>query len=271
MVWMRPTKLAIETPRWKTEGGQAVAKVSGRCAAIEFVTTMTYVALCVPVQILSSANVAEFYAVVVILLTFAFRRETVAQMNPVGSFSFMMTGKITVQQCVANVVCQLAGACIGAAWVAVWIRNAQDPSIELGSTMGYEGGAGYTRGRIFFAETISSWLYIVTMIQATHPSTRQNAFFGCVFIGLSYYVALSITLGLTGGMINPARSFGTAIIASIKRTSQDPSVPSKELWNRHWMGWVAPLVGGTYAIVTDFFLSNFKQTKNAEAPAWFEV
>lgn len=267
---MTASTLALQKPKF---GG--VRSVNIRNCSIEFFCTMVYVALCVPVQImvtslgLTTADVASFYAIVVVLLTFTFRRETVAQMNPVASGTFLLTGKINVEQCLANIASQLAGGMIGAAWVAMWIRDDQDPTVTLGSTLGYADG--FTRGRLLFAEAMSSWLLIITLVTATNSTTKKNAFFGSLFIGFSYFIALSLTLGLTGGMINPARSFGTAIIASIKRTSQDPSVPSKELWNRHWMGWVAPLVGGTYAIVTDFFLSNFKQAKNAEAPAWFEV
>ena len=268
---MSESTLALQMPKF---GG--VKSVNVRSMSIEFFTTMCYVALCVPVQIMATSlgmgvtDVASFYAIVVVLLTFAFRRETVAQMNPVASGTFLLTGKINVEQCLANIASQLAGGMIGAAWVAMWIRDDQDAAVTLGSTLGYADG--FTRGRLLFAEAMSSWLLIITLVTATNSTTKKNAFFASLFIGFSYFIALSLTLGLTGGMINPARSFGTAVAASIRRRMRSPALAENDLWYRHWICWVAPLVATGFAIVTDFILSKIKTNDtNEEAPAWCEV
>merc|ERR1712164_27595 len=113
-------EMAVKRPTYAKDGFKSV---STRGCIIEFIATMTYVALCVPSQMKygEGFSTAMVYGTVVALLTYAFRKETVVQMNPSVSVAFMATGKITVEQMVANVVSQLAGALIGVCWTCIFI------------------------------------------------------------------------------------------------------------------------------------------------------
>ena len=263
--------MAVKRP---TRAENGFTSVSARGCLIEFVATMTYVALCVPVQMRfgGSFSTAMMYGTVVALLTYAFRKETVAQMNPSVSVAFMATGKITVEQTVANIVSQLAGALIGICWTCIWLTGANDSTGYVGATLGYWNGAN--AGRVFFAESIANWLFLVTVIQATHPSLKQSAFFSSIFIGLAYFIAFMFTGSISGGMINAARSFASSVAGSIRvkgRALPGQTVSTTILWKRHWIAWIAPMTGGAAAIAVDFIMTRFPEKKNTEAPQWLDA
>ena len=52
-------------------------------------------------------------------------------------------------------------------------------------------------------------------------------------IGLAVAVDHLLGVGVTGASMNPARSFGPALIAGF--------------WDNHWVYWVGPLVGAAIA------------------------
>ena len=268
---MPAREMAVKRPTYAKDG---LKSINARGCIIEFVATMTYVALCVPVQMMygNGFTTAVTYGVVVTLLTYAFRKETVAQMNPSVSVTFMATGKITVEQMIGNIVSQIAGALIGVCWTCVWVAGGNDPTGYVGATLGYWGQAN--AGRVFFCETVANWLFLVTIVQATHPSLKQSAFFSSIFIGFAYYVCLLFTGSVSGGMINAARSFASACAGSIRikgRAAPGAVVSTKILWDRHWIAWVAPMAGGAAAIVVDFFMTGFPEKKNTEAPHWLDA
>ena len=267
--------MAVKRPTYAKDGFKSV---STRGCIIEFIATMTYVALCVPVQIRfgEGFSTAMMYGTVVALLTYAFRKETVVQMNPSVTVAFMATGKITVEQMIANVVSQLTGALIGVCWTCIWLTGTNDTSRptagSVGATVGVWGDT--SAGRIFFAETIANWLFLVTIIQATHPSLKQSAFFSSIFIGLGYFISFMFTGYISGGMINAARSFASSVAGTIRLKGRAPpgqTVSTKFLWERHWIAWIAPMAGGAAAVVADFFMTGFPEKKNTEAPQWLDA
>ena len=268
-------EMAVKRPTYAKDGFKSV---STRGCIIEIIATMTYVALCVPVQIRfgEGFSTAMMYGTVVALLTYAFRKETVVQMNPSVTVAFMATGKITVEQMIANVVSQLTGALIGVCWTCIWLTGTNDTSRptagSVGATVGVWGDT--SAGRIFFAETIANWLFLVTIIQATHPSLKQSAFFSSIFIGLGYFISFMFTGYISGGMINAARSFASSVAGTIRLKGRAPpgqTVSTKFLWERHWIAWIAPMAGGAVAIVADFFMTGFPEKKNTEAPQWLDA
>ena len=69
--------MAVKRPTYAKDGFKSVGT---RGCIIEFIATMTYVALCVPVQIRfgEGFSTAMMYGTVVALLTYAFRKEETA-------------------------------------------------------------------------------------------------------------------------------------------------------------------------------------------------
>ena len=57
-------------------------------------------------------------------------------MNPSVTVAFMATGKITVEQMIANVVSQLTGALIGVCWTCIWLTGTNDTSRPTAGSVG---------------------------------------------------------------------------------------------------------------------------------------
>lgn len=83
----------------------------------------------------------------------------------------------------------------------------------------------------FFLETILTFL-LVYVVFGTAVDERTPKI-GALYIGGIIAVAMLLAVPVTGASINPARTFGPALLGGY--------------WNTHWLYWLAPLLGGTAA------------------------
>ena len=101
----------------------------------------------------------------------------------------------------------------------------------LGSNMIGTGSAAATPFGGMVMELIGS-MVLVLVVFATAVDKRNNSspMLPPLLIGLTVTVAHLLLIPYTGTSINPARSFGPAIISGI--------------WKDHWVFWIGPLLGG---------------------------
>ena len=69
-------------------------------------------------------------------------------------------------------------------------------------------------------------------------------------IGLAYLVNSLVGISLTGASMNPARSFGPAVVANI--------------WTDHWIYWLGPLIGAGVAALVYEFVFLQREEENGE-------
>ncbi|KAK4847818.1 hypothetical protein QYF36_006227 [Acer negundo] len=104
---------------------------------------------------------------------------------------------------------------------------------------------GYNTGTALGAEFIGTFMLVYTVFSAIYPkrSARDSHVpvlaplpigFRCVTV---FMVHLAI-IPSTGTRINPARSFGAAVIYNNQKS-----------WDDHWIFWVGPMVGALAAAV----------------------
>ncbi|CAI0471465.1 unnamed protein product [Linum tenue] len=109
----------------------------------------------------------------------------------------------------------------------------------------YGGGAneladGYNKGTGLGAEIIGTFVLVYTVFSATDPKRNARDSHVPVLaplpIGFAVFMVHLATIPVTGTGINPARSFGAAVIYN-----QDKA------WDDHWMFWVGPFIGAAIA------------------------
>lgn len=152
-------------------------------------------------------------------------------LNPAVTFGLLVGGKIDVKRSAAYWVSQLAGAILAAAMVA-WLLGSADVS---GKDLVFKGtpavGKGSTGIQSIGIEAVLTF-FLVFVVYGSAVDSRAPKI-GGLAIGLT--VALDILFGgpFTGAAMNPARTFGPAIIG--------------QQWDHHYVYWIGPLLGGAVA------------------------
>lgn len=149
-------------------------------------------------------------------------------LNPAVTVALWATGRMKTLTALGYVVAQLVGAVIAALLLKTMFAGVS-PQYYLGDTT---LGASVTPGMGILVEAVFTFLLVWTVF-GTMVDKKAASGFGALAVGLIIGVGVMLSLGLTGGAMNPARSFGPALISSH--------------WDTHYVYWVGPLVGGLLA------------------------
>jgi MIP family channel proteins len=149
-------------------------------------------------------------------------------LNPAVTFGVLVGGKIKPLEAVAYWVAQLAGG-VAAGLLLVSLFGADGREIVAKGTP--DLGQGVAPGAGIVIEMVLTF-FLVFVVYGTAVDARAPKI-GGLAIGLT--IALDILFGgpLTGGSMNPARTFGPALASGH--------------WNNHYVYWIGPLAGGALA------------------------
>ena len=167
--------------------------------------------------VVGHAGVALAFAFVVLAMIFALGHLSGAHINPAVTVAFWSAGRFPGREVAAYLLAQCGGA-VAAALALRWILPA---STSAAATV-----PGIPLPQAFAVEWLLSFV-LMFVIMAVATDERVAAGFAGVAVGLT--VGFDAMMGgpLTGASMNPARSLGPAVAASV--------------WNAHWIYWVAPI------------------------------
>jgi MIP family channel proteins len=143
--------------------------------------------------------------------------------NPAVTIAMALTGKLPLGSAAGYIVAQLVGGTVGAALLRVLFT---DMPAGLGATV---LGDGVSVGQgVLLEAVLTFFLVFVIFGMAVDPRAPKHVFGLCIGLVLT----MDILAGgpLTGASMNPARSFGPAVIS--------------KTWADHWVYWVGPILGG---------------------------
>ncbi|KAF9872319.1 MIP family channel protein [Colletotrichum karsti] len=170
--------------------GTQIATSPGASAGVEpNLTVIIFIALCFGVSL--TANVWAFY------------RVSGGLFNPVVTLALIVCGGLPVHRGLLIVPIQIiAGIC------AAGIAEAMFPGpLNVDTVLG--GGTNTAQG--FFIELIlTAQLVFVILMLAVEK--HRSTFLAPVGIGLSFFLSEIVGVYYTGGSLNPARSFGPAVV-----------------------------------------------------------
>jgi MIP family channel proteins len=153
------------------------------------------------------------------------------QLNPAVTFGLLIGGQMDVKKSIAYWISQLAGATTAAYFCTMLIGTTKvlNGTPDIGPGVG--GGPIVTTHQAIIIEAILTF-FLVFVVYGSAVDVRAPKI-GGLAIGLT--VALDILFGgpLTGAAMNPARTFGPALVSGH--------------WNNHIVYWVGPLIGGALA------------------------
>lgn len=152
-----------------------------------------------------------------------------AHVNPAVTISLWATGHVKLLQAIGYVISQLVGAVIAALFLKAIFGGVISPQYFLGdATL----AAGVTPGMGILVEAILTFFLVWTFF-ATVIDKKAVSGFGALMVGFVLAVGIMFAGGITMGALNPARSFGPALVTSH--------------WAGHYVYWVGPIVGALVA------------------------
>ncbi|KAL1292588.1 hypothetical protein HN51_053162 [Arachis hypogaea] len=156
--------------------------------------------------------------------------------NPAVTFGLFLARKVSLIRAILYMVAQCLGAICGVGLVKAFQKSLYTR---------YGGGAnslndGYSTGTGLGAEIIGTFVLVYTVFSATDPkrSARDShvPVLAPLPIGFAVFMVHLATIPVTGTGINPARSFGAAVIFNKDKP-----------WDDHWIFWVGPFIGAAIA------------------------
>jgi len=170
-------------------------------------------------------GVALAYGLTMAVFVSATMNVSGGHLNPAVTLGALVGGKIDLKNAIRYWVSQLIGATV-AAFVCLGLF---DHTTVITGTPQLGGGTSPLGGIVIEAITTFFLVFVVygTAIDARAPKI------GGLAIGLTIALGVLFAGPLTGGAMNPARTFGPALAVSY--------------WNAHYVYWIGPLVGGAAA------------------------
>lgn len=210
-----------------------------RAAFAEFIATLLFIFLGAGTVVvtggliqdgLNSARlvaIALSHGLAIFLLVSMTAKISGGHLNPAVTFGALVTGRISLPKAVMYMAAQLLGAVVGAFLLTVVI-----PTGAQGNLGAHGLGSGVTVGGGLVAEIVLTFA-LVFVVFATAMDPKGLGHLAPVAIGMTVLVDHLFGVPVTGASMNPARSFGPALVGGV--------------WDNHWIFWVGPLVGGALA------------------------
>jgi glycerol uptake facilitator protein len=154
--------------------------------------------------------VAIAFALAVAIAIYAFGPTSGAHINPAVTVSLAATGRFPWGEVPAYVGAQLLGGAVGATLIVAAFAG---EAVDLG-TGGTTLADDITYVQGIVTEALATFL-LVTAIMALAVDRRAPAGWAGFMIGLAVAAAILASGPLTGGSLNPARTFGPMLVTGI--------------------------------------------------------
>lgn len=168
---------------------------------------------------LTHVGVALTFGLVITVMIAAVGHISGAHFNPAVTIAFAVTRHFPWREVIFYVVAQILGAVMGALTIWALFGNVA----QLGATI-----PSGTTWQSFWLEVL---LTAALMFVIVSVATDTKAVGAPAALAIGFTVAVNAMWGgpISGASMNPARSFGPALVAGI--------------WNYQWLYWLAPVVG----------------------------
>ena len=181
------------------------------------------------------------------LMVYAFGHVSGAHINPAVTISMLVTKRIGIVDGVGYIISQLIGAVAAAATLAAIL-----PELGAKVNFGTQGGPSdlinNSIGSGFAVEAILTFFLVTVIFMVAVHKKATPGIQGLAIGGMVFLIHL-VAVPLTGASVNPARTFGPALISGF--------------WEFHWLYWAAPILGGIIAGL----IMNYVYAKPAEKEA----
>lgn len=174
------------------------------------------------------------YGLAVAAMVSAIGHVSGGHLNPAVTVGALVAGRIGLRDSLAYLVAQLGGGVVAGYALRAAVPEGIWKVVDLGATR-VNTQIGLSTGQGVLIEALLTF-FLVWVVFATAVD-GEGAFAKVAGLAIGFVVLMDVMVGgpLTGGSMNPARSFGPAVAGSV--------------WDDHWVYWVGPVAGGVVAAV----------------------
>lgn len=185
-------------------------------------------------------GISFVFGAVVTALIYSIGHISGAHFNPAVTLAFWTSGFFPRRRVLLYILAQLLGAIAASFLLLISLGKVAN----LGATLPMNNNWLQS----FVLEFILTFI-LMFVILGSGLDRRAHIGFAGLAIGLTVGVEAAFMGPITGASMNPARSFGPALVGGI--------------WQHHWLYWIAPILGAQLAVVVYRELSNnFNDFKN---------
>lgn len=196
----------------------------------EFVGTMMLVLLACGIAVATEVHylgTALAFGLVVVAMSYTIGSVSGCHINPAVSFGMALAKRMSWKDFFEYVIAQLLGAITGAAILGLILQSYS----ALGANT--YNGTGTTVWIALLVEIILTFVFVLTVLNVTDK--KDNGHATGIIIGLTLTLVHLFGIPFTGTSVNPARSFGPALLQG------------GTALNQLWVFILAPLVGALLA------------------------
>ncbi|XP_017886126.1 aquaporin AQPAn.G isoform X1 [Ceratina calcarata] len=165
--------------------------------------------------------------------------------NPAVTFGLMVIGKVPIIRGLLYVLLQCVGAIAGSGILRALSPDRMETALGVVSL-----SPGVTPVQGFGIEFFLAFVLVLVVCGACDAAKPESKGIAPLIIGLSVSIGHIVGVPRTGAGMNPARSFGSAVVMSS--------------FNDHWVYWVGPILGGMAAgLIYAFVIGPAKETENS--------
>jgi MIP family channel proteins len=171
-------------------------------------------------------GVALAHGLVLMCMVYAIGHISGCHINPAVTIGMWVTKKIDGGKAFGYIVFQLFGGLVATYFLAVIFATTSVGATTLASGVSY--------GQGILLEAIMTFFLVFIIFGVAVDKRAPKEMFG---VAIGFALAFSILMGgtLTGASLNPARSFGPALVSG--------------MWLNHSLYWIGPIIGGTISAV----------------------
>jgi MIP family channel proteins len=178
-------------------------------------------------------GISFVFGAVVTALIYGIGHLSGAHFNPAVTLAFWTSGFFPKRRVLPYILAQLVGAIAASALLLISFGRVAN----LGATLPLNGN--WLQSLVL--EFVLTFI-LMFVILGSGLDRRAHIGFAGLAIGLTVGMEAAFMGPVTGASMNPARSFGPALVGGI--------------WQHHWVYWVAPIFGAQLAVIVYRLLSN---------------